>query len=201
MCGGNFENRVVRVLIIEVRSSCSCGGRVPGSASIFGGAFSLFVESVDEALFWLDVSAICVDCVWKGCMAGMDGMENSLCTIYMPSASKELDRSTQPTSSSLGIIRDNRAGHCSLQGISRQVRATCLETHYSMLPPPARVRRTSSSVSISIFVVCDKCEGCRCSRRGRVCEKYATEVRVRRQRHETTSDENNSNSAISRKTR
>lgn len=48
---------------MEVRSSCSCGGKVPGSTSVEGGAFSLFVDSVDEVLFWLDVSATCVDCV------------------------------------------------------------------------------------------------------------------------------------------
>jgi hypothetical protein len=85
VCGGYFVKRLFRVLVIEVRSCWSCGGRLPGVVSVgsaAGGAFSLFVESSELALFWLEESGICVDCVWKGCEEGWAETDGkSFCTI------------------------------------------------------------------------------------------------------------------------
>ena len=44
VCGGWVRKRVVRVVVMEVRRACICGGSVPGGAvMVGGGSFSLSV--------------------------------------------------------------------------------------------------------------------------------------------------------------
>jgi hypothetical protein len=88
VCGGCFEKRALSVLVMESRRYWIWGGRSLEGASMYGGAFSLFVDCVEVVLLWLAVSATCdggggeesgPDGGMWGC--GTDGIEKSLCTI------------------------------------------------------------------------------------------------------------------------
>lgn len=116
VCGGCLEKRDWRVVVMEVRRACVWRERELSLG--WGEAFSLSKESV---LVWLDGSSFLGwvggdDGIWEDdSEEGEAGAGNSVCAICSLLELEACKEGVEYTFSNLGINRERRPGHSSLQ--------------------------------------------------------------------------------------